>query len=94
MAEAVLERTSKKLEKSLGRGKNVKERAKAWDEINKVAVTELVAGEEKKDDKEAGWETDEDMGGDAEGATAEAPAIVPEPAQVPLPTMDEDEEIL
>lgn len=96
MAEAVIERTREKLEKSMGRERNVKDRRKAWEDINKAAVTVENGGEEKMvEDKEAGWETDEEMGAaPVDALTAPVVASVPEPAQVPLPPVDDDDEIL
>lgn len=43
MAETVTERTGQKIEKSIGRAKNVQARRKNWEDINKEAV----AGEEE-----------------------------------------------
>ncbi|CAM1507833.1 Fc.00g046810.m01.CDS01 [Cosmosporella sp. VM-42] len=94
MAEAVIERTSVKYQKSLGRGRVVKERSKDWDAINKNAVVEDKGG--KGEVVEDGWETDEEMDGAPEGVLAvpATVAVAPEAAEVPLPTMDDDEEIL
>ncbi|KHN94036.1 Ribosome biogenesis protein Alb1 [Metarhizium album ARSEF 1941] len=38
MAEAVTERTGKKIERSIGRAKGVQRRSRAWEDINKDAV--------------------------------------------------------
>jgi hypothetical protein len=38
MAEAITERTGKKIEKSIGRSKNVQSRSRAWEDINRDAV--------------------------------------------------------
>lgn len=101
MAEAITERTSRKVEKSLGRGRNVKERSRAWEQINKVAEAEVEAQVEEKEgeEKEGGWETDDDMAGAAEDTLTAPPPLQsmhagPEPAQIPLPPMDDDDEIL
>lgn len=64
MAEAVLERTSVKVERSKGRGRAVQDRAKAWDLINKKAAEEEQRQNEEGDEegkREEGWETDEEM---------------------------------
>lgn len=66
MAEAVVERTGKKVERSLGRERTGKERRKAWDAVNKAAEAEEAAADdagsgEEIDDGEKGWVTDEDM---------------------------------
>jgi hypothetical protein len=71
MAEAVLERTSTKVEKSKGRGRAVQDRAKAWELINKKAAEEEQREKEEEDEKKEGWETDEDMDApEAKGAEA------------------------
>ncbi|KAH6892986.1 Alb1-domain-containing protein [Thelonectria olida] len=97
MAEAVIERTSLKVEKSLGRERVVKERSKTWEDVNKKAGFAVLQDEGGQDEKQEdeGWETDEDMGGAGE-KTLSAPAPVEAPVSattVPLP-IDEDEEIL
>ncbi|KAF7536931.1 hypothetical protein G7Z17_g12952 [Cylindrodendrum hubeiense] len=97
MAEAIIERTHKKVEGSIDRGRSVKQRSKAWEDINKIAEAEELRLKELQMKKEAeggdGWETDEDMA-TATGETVTAPAVAaPAPAAVPLP-MDDDDEIL
>ncbi|KAH7136434.1 Alb1-domain-containing protein [Dactylonectria macrodidyma] len=97
MAEAVIERTYRKTEKSIDRSRGVKQRAKAWEDINKIAEAEEQRDKQlamKDDEGGDGWETDEDMGG-ASKDTLTAPAVAaPAPAEtVPLP-MDDDDEIL
>lgn len=103
MAEAVVERTRSKVEKSVGRSRVVKERSKTWEDINKKAAAgfavlqdeggegEEVVEEESKEG-EAGWETDEDMGAaDEKMPGVSAPVEAPAPAAAaPLP-IDEDE---
>lgn len=83
MAEAFVERTSKKLEKSIGKAKVVQARAKKWDDINKAAeesrsnafeVLRMATGEDD-DDKEGEtkmeeWETEDEMDGETVGAAA------------------------
>ncbi|KAH7008775.1 Alb1-domain-containing protein [Ilyonectria destructans] len=95
MAEAIIERTYHKVEKSIDRGRSVKQRSKAWEDINKIAEAEEQREKELKEAEGGdGWETDEDMGG-ANGDAVTAPAVAaPVPAAaVPLP-MDDDDEIL
>ncbi|RTE69881.1 hypothetical protein BHE90_015725 [Fusarium euwallaceae] len=92
MAEAVIERTRSKVEKSKGRGRSIQLRSKAWEEINRVAAEEGVE-EDEVEKRNGGVELDEDMGGaDEETLTA---LVVPDaaPAAVPLP-VDDDDEIL
>ncbi|KAM0264233.1 hypothetical protein ACHAQJ_000720 [Trichoderma viride] len=96
MAEAFVERTSKKLEKSLGKARVVQTRSKKWDDINKDAqktkenafAVLREANEEAEDDGEGKvgeWETDEEM--DAEEAAM--------PSTVAVPVLDDDnDEIL
>ncbi|RSL39189.1 hypothetical protein CEP53_014243 [Fusarium sp. AF-6] len=93
MAEAVIERTRTKVEKSKGRGKSIQLRSKAWEEINRVAAEEGVEEDGEVEKKSGGVELDEDMGG-ADEETLTAP-VVPDaaPAAVPLP-VDDDDEIL
>ncbi|KAH7160324.1 Alb1-domain-containing protein [Dactylonectria estremocensis] len=97
MAEAIIERTYRKVEKSIDRGRGVKQRAKTWEDINKIAEAEEQREKElatKEADGGDGRETDEDMGG-ANKQTLTAPVVAaPTPADVvPLP-MDDDDEIL
>ncbi|KAM0421548.1 hypothetical protein ACHAPT_010722 [Fusarium lateritium] len=95
MAEAVIERTRSKVERSKGKGRNIHLRSKAWEEINKVAAAEEAVGDEDDQTKKQGQavELDEDMdGADHEALTA---PVIPDtaPAAIPLP-MDDDDEIL
>ncbi|KAF7559471.1 hypothetical protein G7046_g4682 [Stylonectria norvegica] len=86
MAEAILERTSKKIQRSAGHEKTIKERSKAWESINKIVegeirdVREAHAGDDGEEEEAAeGWETDEEMkGADETTLTASAPLLVPE----------------
>ena len=70
MAEAVLERTSRKVRISEGKIKTVKDRSKAWDAINRFAVVGDEGGDDAETEEADGdggaWETDEDMDGDAD----------------------------
>lgn len=64
MAEAVLERTSKKLEKSHVRSGVVQSRARNWEDVNKAAKILEVEGLSEDDDDKNGdkeWETDDEI---------------------------------
>lgn len=85
MAEAFLDRTSKKLEKSLGKSRVVQSRAKRWDDVNKAAqesksnafeaLRQVI--DEGGEAKGGEWETDDEMDGDegAEGAESAVPVL-------------------
>ncbi|CAH0040292.1 unnamed protein product [Clonostachys solani] len=99
MAEAILERTSLKVEKSKVRGRSVQERSKTWDSINKKA---LDAKEVQTDDdepeqdasktaKDKDWETDEDMDGKQDDAAAESK---PEAADEGYLAVDADDDVI
>lgn len=86
MAAAVVERTKNKVEKSKGRGRNIQQRSKNWDEINRAAE-EAEGAESAESDAEVkgrGVDMDEDMD------VAEVAA----PAAVPLPADEDGDEIL
>lgn len=101
MAEAVIERTSKKKEKSFVRSRTIQERAKGWEDINKEALAEELEAEESRlgaarartagggddgDEEADGSETDEEMNPvDDKSPTAAAPAQTRD---------DDDDEIL
>ncbi|KAK7420199.1 hypothetical protein QQX98_002852 [Neonectria punicea] len=91
MAEAILERTSRKVEKSVGRGRNVKERSKAWDAINKAAEVEA---QEKlaEEGEDGGAATDEEMDG-ASKKTIHRSAPT-EPMVLPPLPQDIDDDLL
>lgn len=92
MAEAVLERTSTKVERSKGRGRSIQQRAKAWEDINRVAEEEKLEKEDgdadddddadkgsknkKTGDADDGWETDEDMEVAAKAPSSGVPSSV------------------
>ncbi|KAL6691481.1 Alb1 domain-containing protein [Trichoderma pleuroticola] len=92
MAEAFVERTSKKLEKSLGKAKVVQARSKKWDDINKDvqgakanAFAVLSQGGDVDGEANGGeWETDDDMDGD-DGAKVKTAALAP-------PVLDNDDD--
>ncbi|KAF5131373.1 hypothetical protein E5D57_007728 [Metarhizium anisopliae] len=67
MAEAITERTGKKIEQSIGRAKNVQRRSRTWEDINRDAV-EGDAGDEQTGGSRFGAlmeEADDDDDGDA-----------------------------
>ena len=93
MAAAVAERTQNKIEKSKGRGRNVQQRAKNWEEINKAAEEAENAqesGDEEVKQNERGFEMDEEMNG-ADESTLTAPAEDNAPAAAPQADEDGDE---
>ena len=100
-AEAVMDRTAKKIERSRGQMKNINTRKKNWDDVNKQIPGKPTKGAEKLDQDEheraaVAWETDEEMDG-ADESTLSAPAAVPvvDAAQVPLPAAESyEDEIL
>ncbi|KAM0461598.1 hypothetical protein ACHAPV_004306 [Trichoderma viride] len=98
MAEAIVERTSKKLEKSFGKARVVQSRAKKWDDINKDALKSkenafavLMQDGDDEDKEEREWETDEEMDGEnaVKGAAAAAAAVEP---TVAAPMLDDDDD--
>ncbi|KAG8409400.1 hypothetical protein J3459_017576 [Metarhizium acridum] len=96
MAEAVTERTGKKIEKSIGRAKNVQRRSRAWEDINKDAV-EGGAGDEQSGEsrfaalmEEADDDDDDDAVEDEDGFNPANPAAS-RPAAI---ADDDDDEIL
>ncbi|KAF4451465.1 microfibril-associated protein [Fusarium austroafricanum] len=95
MAAAVVERTKSKVEKSKGRGRNIQQRSKNWDEINKAAEEAEGGDESDEEVKERGFDMDEDMdGANEETLTAPVAKVNTAPAAVPLPTDDDGDEIL
>ncbi|KAM0340853.1 hypothetical protein ACHAPU_010269 [Fusarium lateritium] len=79
MAEAIAERTKSKVEKSKGRGKNVQQRAKNWDDINKAAEEDEAAqgsGDDEVKQTERGWKMDEEMN-EAETTPADKADVAP-----------------
>lgn len=92
MAAAVVERTKNKVEKSKGRGRNIQQRSKNWDEINRAAE-EAEGAESAESDAEVNGrrvDMDEDMDVADETLSAEVTA----PAAVPLPADEDGDEIL
>ncbi|KAF6819150.1 hypothetical protein CSOJ01_01535 [Colletotrichum sojae] len=100
-AEAIMDRTATKIEKSKNHSRSIQARSKGWENINKDIPAlkkfpdeEDLEREERKERKQitAGkdWETDEEMDGAEEDA-----APVSNAAQASLPQTDDfDEEIL
>lgn len=94
MAEAIVERTSKKLEKSFSKARVVQTRAKKWDDINKDALktkeNAFAALMQDGDEEDKEWETDEEM--DGENAVKAAAAAAPVQPTVAAPMLDDDDD--
>ncbi|TGO18284.1 hypothetical protein BTUL_0011g00900 [Botrytis tulipae] len=99
-AEAVMDRTSTKIEKSKYRGRNVQERAKTWEALNKKAQEAVQAAMDKENEEneiseeegDVDVEDDQSQGEIEMDGTSVAP-IAPAALQLaPLPTPVEDEE--
>ncbi|RGP81785.1 alb1 nuclear shuttling factor domain-containing [Fusarium longipes] len=96
MAAAIAERTQNKIEKSKGRGRNIQQRAKNWEEINKIAEEEKA--QESDDDEEVESvkkdkriEMDEEMDG-ADDETLTAPPT--DNTAAPIQADEDGDEIL
>lgn len=98
MAEAIMERTSKKVQKSSKSQRTVQERRKAWEDINRLAAEENDGNDDNDDEvevndaasKAAGneWEETDEEVDDAAPATEEV-------ANAPAAQLDDDlDEIL
>ena len=98
MAEAVVERTGKKVMKSKSRGRSVQERARGWDDINRAAVAlgeGPMPGDEDEGEDGPGkeWEeTDEEM--DEKTDNASAAAMVETKNGDYIPVDDDGDDIL
>ncbi|KAH6611610.1 c6 zinc finger domain-containing [Trichoderma cornu-damae] len=98
MAEAFIERTGKKLEKSIGKARVVQARSKKWEHINKAvqesksnAFEVLRQGNGEGGEFKAGeWETDEEMDGDDAAAEGNSASAQPT-AAAPALDVDDDE---
>lgn len=101
-AEAIMDRTAKKIQKSKGQARAIQVRRKTWDEINseipvqtRTAVSRRQDGEDDDDDDEVGSyvDTDEEMEADgAEGELApQAQLVVPASAPARIDADDDDE---
>ncbi|KAF7881901.1 uncharacterized protein EAF02_006589 [Botrytis sinoallii] len=96
-AEAVMDRTSTKIEKSKYRGRNVQERAKTWEALNKKAQEAVQAAMDKENEVSEGEEDvdveDDQSQGEIEMDGTSIAPIAPAALQsAPLPTPVEDEE--
>ncbi|KAF5877735.1 uncharacterized protein Bfra_002103 [Botrytis fragariae] len=96
-AEAVMDRTSTKIEKSKYRGRNVQERAKTWEALNKKAQEAVQAAMDKENEvsEEEGdvdVEDDQSQGEIEMDGTSVAPVAPAALQSAPLPTPVEDEE--
>ncbi|TEY73228.1 hypothetical protein BOTCAL_0081g00190 [Botryotinia calthae] len=96
-AEAVMDRTSTKVEKSKYRGRNVQERAKTWEALNKKAQEAVQAAMDKEneaseEEEDVDVEDDQSQGEIEMDDTSAAPAAPAALQSSPLPTPVEDEE--
>ena len=105
MAEAVMDKKEKKIEKSKGRARNVQERAKAWEDLNKKILAKKAAQEALEKENLSTEDNEEEMDDEeqvetettlpTEATTLEAMATDPIPHLIPLPEpAAEEEEIL
>lgn len=102
-AEALMDQKSTRIEKSKNRARNVQERAKAWEELNKKIMAEQAAKDIALAEAD-GWvdEDGEAVMEDAQTETKVSKAIKTVPAKpaaalvvsAPPAAMEEDEEIL
>lgn len=80
MAEAILERTRTKVEKSIGKARAIQARRKAWEDVNKIAtrgkgeamIEQKVENNDDGDEMGYSWEMDEEMDSDDAGVAASA----------------------
>ncbi|KAI9898742.1 hypothetical protein N3K66_007102 [Trichothecium roseum] len=104
MAEAVVERTGKKVQRSKSRGRSVQERARGWDDINRAAVAlgeGPMPGDEDEEDeggngpgKEEWEETDEEMDEKTDNASAAAVVVEETKSGDYIPVDDDGDDIL
>jgi len=98
MAEAVMDKKEKNIEKSKDRARLVQERARAWEEQNKKMLAKkareaALALEEENENWVDEEVTMEDV--DVKDAAPIVPGLVVEPASIPLPeSMEAEDEIL
>lgn len=92
-AEAVMDRTSTKIEKSKYRGRNVQERAKTWEALNKKAQEALQAAADKENEISEEEDVDEDnqSQGEVEMDDISAAPVAAKSTPLPAPIEDEDE---
>lgn len=96
-AEAIMDRTSTKIEKSKYKGRNVQERAKNWEALNKKAQEAVQAAMNKENEISEDEDTDEAQSqGEVEmGDTSAAPVASNAVQSITLPApVEDDEEIL
>ncbi|MCJ1284056.1 hypothetical protein MMC26_003387 [Xylographa opegraphella] len=94
-AEAVIDKKEKKVERSAIKGKAVKERSAAWDELNGKVHDKRTKPIPKEEDED-GWEDEEMQVEDAVASPlAETTAVLsPEHIQLPANPPDSEDEIL
>ncbi|RAL64804.1 hypothetical protein DID88_001401 [Monilinia fructigena] len=92
-AEAIMDRTSTKIEKSKYRGRNVQERAKNWEALNKKAQEAVQAAMNKENEvsEEEDMEEVQSQGEVEMDGTSAAPVAPTVVQQTPLPAPVEDE---
>lgn len=87
-AEAVMDRTEKKVEKSKGRARNIQDRSKAWDDLNKQVLAKKAKDaqeqEENWEDVDGGDEKVKIHTGDEEIEMDEVPEATPVPTDVAI----------
>ena len=105
MAEAIMDKKEKKIEKSRGRARTAQERAKAWEELNKKILAKQADKEAFKKETlvemvQEQMEVEEDIESEVSNRTANAPAIEgmtedpnPRSIRLPDPTPEEEEEL-
>lgn len=92
MAEAVMDKIEKKVEKSKGKARKVQERAKAWEELNKSVLTAKThngGALEVENFDDAEMQVDVKVGDDPTEELPVAPRSIPE-----LESTEDDDEIL
>ncbi|KAB8296196.1 hypothetical protein EYC80_008979 [Monilinia laxa] len=94
-AEAIMDRTSTKIEKSKYRGRNVQERAKNWEALNKKAQEAVQAAMDRENEvsEEEDMEDVQSQGEVEMDDTSAAPVapIAVHPTPLPAPVEDDDE---
>jgi len=94
-AEAVMDIKEKKVEKSKGRARNVQERSKAWEELNKKMLAKKAREDALEKENWVDDEEGDDMEADVEVRDAPAAPVVETAKSVPLPPpAEDDDEIL
>jgi hypothetical protein len=94
-AGAVMDIKEKKVEKSKRRARNVQERSKAWEELNKKMLAKKAREEPLEKENWVDEEEGDDMEADVEVGDAPAAPVVEAAKSVPLPApAEDDDEIL